>query len=399
MQNRVHLLSGLRARLRISLLLVLALVISGCSIFGGSKDPFEPAKLERYSAAFKVKKVWSRKLGGSTELLRLSLGPASSGDVVVAVAHSGRVSAFDAAKGRKRWSVKTKLPLAGGAAVDDRYVAVGSINGVVVLLSLEDGKEIWRQNVASEVLAAPALAPGQVIVRTVDGRITALSTVDGAELWFNQQSMPRLSLRGTSTPIVIGRVVVCGFDNGRLAAYNLSDGNALWDVMLAPPSGRTEIERLIDLDSSAVLVGNDLYAISYQGRLASIAAESGQLLWSQELSSYAGIAGDATSIYASLSDGELLAVSSASGRELWRSGSLLNRDITGPALHEGSVVVGDFQGYVHWFDAFTGEIEARVKVDGDRISAVPLVVGDMLYVTSDGGKIAAYRIVRKPSRS
>ena len=394
MQHRFKLLAGLQTGMRLALLL-LAVASSGCSIFGGNKDPSPPAKLERFDAAFKVQKVWSRDVGGNAELLRLSLGPASNGDVVIAMSSKGRVSAFDAVKGRKLWSVKTKLPLAGGAGVDSRYVAAGSIYGVVVLLSLEDGKEIWRTNVASEVLSAPALAPGAVIVRTVDGRITALSTEDGDELWFNQQSMPRLSLRGVAAPIVIAGAVVFGFYNGRLAAYQLSDGDVLWDVMLAPPSGRTEIERLIDLDSTAVLVGNDLYAISYQGRLASVAAESGQLLWSQELSSYSGIAGDSTSIYVATTDSELMSVSSASGRELWRLELLLNRGITGPVLHERSVVVGDYKGYLHWFDVFTGELEARVRLDRKPVSAAPLVVGDLLYATSDGGEIAAYRIVRK----
>ncbi len=383
---------------RYLLLLVLAFALGACSLFGKDEDPFPPAELERFDTAFKIKRVWKKNVGGKGEQLRLSLGPASNGDVVVAASPKGRVSAFSADKGRKLWSVKTKLPLAGGSAVDSQYVAVGATDGTLVLLSLKDGKEIWRRSVNSEVLSAPALAPGQVIVRTVDGRISAFSTTDGRQVWFNQQSMPRLSLRGSSTPVVIGGSVVCGFDNGRLAAYDLSDGDALWDVMLAPPSGRTEIERLIDLDSTALRVGGDLYAVSYQGRLVSVAAESGQLFWSQDLSSYAGLAGDTTGIFVATAGSELVAVSNASGRELWRSEALLNRDITGPALHERSVVVGDFEGYLHWFDSFTGKLEARTRIGGDAVSAAPLVVGDLLYATSEGGDIAAYRIVRPKKR-
>ena len=373
---------------------VAALAVSGCSIFGGSDNPFPPAELERFDAAFKLKKVWSKGIGRNSSLLRLALGPASNGDVIVTTGPKGRVSAFDAKKGHKLWSKKTRMKLAGGAGVDGRYVAVGSTDGIVALLTLSDGSEIWRKPVTSEVLAAPALAPGQVIVRTVDGKITSLSTADGSELWLNQQSMPRLSLRGSSAPIVVAGAVICGFDNGHLVAYDLSDGDALWDVLLSPPSGRTEIERMIDLDSAAVIVGKDVYAISYQGRLAAIAGGSGRLLWSEELSSYAGIAGDASSIYVSTQDSELVAVSNASGREAWRSDVVLNRDITGPALQGDSVVVGDYKGYLHWFDVYTGELQARARVSGDRISAAPIVVGDMLYATSDSGKIAAYQIVR-----
>ncbi len=371
-----------------------ALAVSGCSVFGGSDNPFPPAELERFDSAFKLKKVWSKGIGRNSSLLRLALGPASNGDVIVTAGPKGRVSAFDAKNGRKLWSKKTRMKLAGGAGVDGSYVAIGSTDGIVSLLSLKDGSEIWRQPVSSEVLAAPALAPGQVIVHTVDGKITSLSTADGSELWVNQQSMPRLSLRGSSAPIIVAGAVICGFDNGHLVAYDLSDGDALWDVLLAPPSGRTEIERMIDLDSAAVTVGKDVYAISYQGRLAAIAGGSGRLLWSEELSSYAGIAGDASGIYVSTQDSELVAVSNASGLEVWRSDVVLNRDITGPALQGDSVVVGDYKGYLHWFDVYTGELQARARIGGDRVSAAPIVVGDILYATSDGGKIAAYQIVR-----
>ena len=379
---------------RVPLIAFAVFAVSGCSVFGGSENPFPPAELERFDAAFKLKKVWSKGIGRNSSLLRLALGPASNGEVIVTVGPKGRVSAFDAKKGRKLWSKKTRMKLAGGAGVDGSYVAIGSTDGFVALLSLSDGSEIWRQPVSSEVLAAPALAPGQVIVHTADGKITSLNITDGSELWINQQSMPKLSLRGSSAPIIVAGAVICGFDNGHLVAYDLSDGDALWDVLLAPPSGRTEIERMIDLDSAAVVVGNDVYAISYQGRLAAIAGGSGRLLWSEELSSYAGIAGDASTIYVSTQDSELVAVSNASGRETWRSGVVLNRDITGPALQGDSVVVGDYEGYLHWFDVYTGALQARARVSGDRISAAPIVVGDTLYATSDSGKIAAYQIVR-----
>jgi len=383
------------AAARAGLLVLLALAIAGCSLFGGDEDPFPPAELERFKSTLKVKRAWSRNIGGGTELLRLSLGPASNGDLIVAASHKGKVSAYSADKGRQAWRVKTKLPLSGGAGVDSKYVAVGSIDGTLVLLSIEDGSEIWRRQMSGEILSAPALTTGLVIVRTVDGRLTALSTEDGSEVWFIQQSMPRLSLRGSSAPIVIGGAVICGFDNGRLAAYDLSGGDTLWDVMLAPPSGRTEIERLIDLDSDAVVVGRDIYAVSFQGRLVSIAAEGGQILWAEDVSSYAGIAADSSSIYLSSERSELVSYSNASGRELWRSDTLLNRDITGPAKHGSSVVVGDFEGYLHWFDSLTGTLQARSKAGGDPVSTAPLVVGDMLYATTDGGRLVAYRIVRK----
>jgi len=367
-------------------------VVGACSIFNKDEDPNPPAKLERFKASIKVKKVWSDGVGDGVELLRLSLGPASDGSIVVAASHDGRVTAYDAVKGKKRWSQKTGLPLSGGTGVNDNVVAVGTISGELLALSAENGQKLWSAGLTSEVLAAPAVGQGRVIVRTVDGRLTAFDADDGTQLWFVQQSVPRLSLRGTSAPMINGPAVICGFDNGRLAAYDLVNGDELWNVMLAPPSGRTEIERLIDINSQPAIVGNDVFAVSYQGRLAGIAIGGGQLLWSQEVSSYSGLAANFSGVFVSASDSKLAAFTGASGRELWTNDKLLNRQISGPAIQGNSVVVGDFEGYLHWVDGLTGKLQARTKAGGDPITAAPLVSNDMLYVVNDGGKLVAYKI-------
>jgi len=367
--------------------------LSACSIFKGDEDPNPPAKLERFKASIKVKKAWSSGVGDGTELLHLSLGPSVNGNMVVAAAHDGKVVAFNAENGKRLWRTKTDLPLSGGTAVNDGLVAVGSNSGFVVALSAENGKELWRAPMSGEVLAAPAIGGGQVLVRTVDGKLSALSATDGKLLWFVQQSVPRLTLRGTSGPVINGQAVVCGFDNGRLAAYDMASGDEFWNVMLAPPSGRTEIERLIDINSLPVIVGRDIFAVSYQGRLAGIALEGGQLLWSVDVSSYNGIAADYTSVYATATNSEISAHSNGSGRELWRNTQLLNRDVTSPVLQKKSLVVGDFQGYLHWIDPLTGQLQARAKTGGDPIAGDPVVANDRLFVMTEDGKLVSYRIV------
>jgi len=173
----------------------------------------------------------------------------------------------------------------------------------------------------------------------------------------------------------------------------------IWDVLMDPPSGRTELERLIDINSSPVVAGSDVYASAYQGRLGAVALESGQLLWSREMSSHSGLSVDLSSIFVTNTVSELIAMSRGSGRELWRRKDLRNRDVTAPAILGSSVVVGDFEGYLHWFDLKTGELQSRVKTGGERISSQPLVLNDMLYVLADSGSLYAFRIkADKPGR-
>ncbi len=378
--------------IRLFMLLLISVTLTSCGLFSGDDDDEgAPAELVKYERTLRIKKVWSRKLGDSAEHLRLALGAASDGTTIFAAAHDGRVSAFSASDGDRQWLKKTKLPLSAGPALGADIIVLGSSNGDVIALNQADGQERWRTTVSSEVLAAPAVTANSVLVRTVDGKLVALDIADGAEAWFVQQSVPRLSVRGTGEPVVAGNVAVCGFDNGKLAAYNLDDGSLLWDVLLSPPSGRTEVDRLSDLNASIRIVGNDIYVAGYQGVLAVLAIESGQVMWTRDISSHSGVGVDLNNLYVSRDNSGLIAMTRAAGRELWRQESLLNRDISGPTPFGGSVVVGDFEGYLHWFNAATGVLQDRVRAGGERIMTAPLVVNEMLYVVTDGGKLFAFR--------
>jgi outer membrane protein assembly factor BamB len=378
--------------------MLLIFMVAGCSLFGGDDVEDPPTKLVKFKPTLKIKKMWSSGVGHGAEHLRLALAAASDGSRLYAGDHDGNVLAFDAVKGSRLWRTKTKLPLSAGPAVGESIVVLGSSNGDVIALDALEGRELWRVSVSSEVLASPVVTSSLVLVRTVDGRLVALSIEDGSQIWFVQQSVPRLSVRGTGAPVVSKRVVICGFDNGKLAAYELGDGTMIWEALLAPPSGRTEVDRLSDLNSTVTVVGEDIYVVGYQSRLSSVAIESGQVLWSREISSHTGIGIDMNNLYVAGAAGDVVALS-RSGQELWRSELLLYRDVTGPTGYRSSVVVGDFDGYLHWFDAATGDIQARVRAGAERVMAPPLVVDEMLYVLTDGGKLHAFKDVTVKKKS
>ncbi len=371
-------------------------LLGGCGMFGGEEvEEDTPAELIDFKPALKIKKVWSAKIGDSSEFQRLALTPASDGSRVFAAAVDGKVAAFDAVTGKKIWRVKTKLALSAGPSVNGHIVVLGSSDGDLIALNARDGQELWRITVSSEVLAPPALTDTDVFVTTVDGKLSAFNLLDGEESWVVVQSVPRLSVRGTGSPVVVRNKVVCGFDNGKVAAYQADNGAMLWEVLLHPPSGRTEVDRLADINSTVSIVGSDLYAVGYQGRLAALALESGQILWARDVSSYSGVSADTSNVYVAGAQGEVIALSRGAGREVWRREILRFRDITRPTPFGRSVVVGDFEGYLHWFSAANGVLQARKRAGSDRISSAPLVVNDMLYVLTDGGKLFAFKEVTR----
>jgi outer membrane protein assembly factor BamB len=382
------------ARLRIAAAsAAFAVALGGCG--GRSKDASEPpAELTQFEQTLDVVRVWSSKVGGKSERLRLGLRPATDGARIFAGAYDGQVASFDAVTGDKVWSIETELPLTAGPGFADGLLAFGTANGDLIALDAATGQERWRETIGSEILASPAVGSGVVAVRTVDGRLRGFSAANGMMLWAVEQNLPTLTLRGNTAPRVSGTLVVSGFNNGRVAAYEIANGDAAWEVAIANPTGRSELERLVDVSAGLSIVGNDVYVVGYHGRAVGIDLETGVVLWQQELSSYAGLGADINNVYVTSDFDAVVALDRQAGTQLWRQEALRLRDLTAPTRYANTLVVGDFEGYVHWLSPDNGEFLARERAAGQRISAAPLVVGQNVYVQGDDGTIAAYTVRR-----
>jgi outer membrane protein assembly factor BamB len=355
------------------------------------KTALPPAELVDINRSLAVKELWSARVGDGEERLRLALGIAEDAGVLYAASRDGDVVALDPTNGRTRWEAETVDDLSAGPAAGGGLVVVGSTSGKVIALDAETGKLRWEANARGEVLAAPVVAGDRVIVRLVDGRLRGLNAADGKEAWMVEDIVPRLTLRGTAPPVAAGDVVICGFDSGRVMAVTLASGEILWQAQVASPRGRTELERLADVDAAVRVAGDVVYAVGYQGRIAMIALDSGQLWWARDLSSYRGIGLDDDQLYVATSDGDLVALRRRDGGTVWQQKGLARRALGVPAMHGGAVVVGDFEGYLHWIDRSNGRFVARERPGRTRISAAPIVDGDRLFVIDEAGRVAAFR--------
>ena len=370
---------------------VLALTaLVACSHTSKSKKTDKPAALVKFSAQFQPVRVWNVTLGKSEPKLRLGLAPAIDSNRVYGASPHGDVVALDLANGRRVWQRHLKLALSGGPGAGNGLVLVCSSGGTVVALGAADGAERWRVELNSELLAAPVVTTDLVVVRTVDGKLYGLEATDGHQRWVADQQVPRLTLRGTSRPVIAGEFAVSGFDNGRLMAVTLAAGTTAWDVAVGQARGSSELQRLIDIDSPAVADGDDLFAVAFQGRAVRLARDTGREIWSHEISSYRGLAADALGVYVSTAGGEVARLDRASGAERWLQNGLLRRSLTAPALQGSRVVVADFQGYIHWLGMENGAFQARAN-GGARITSAPQVAGNLVVVQTDKGAIEAWR--------
>lgn len=381
---------------QLAAILVLGALLGGCSAmsgFLGDEDNTEPpAELQDLEEPVALKRLWSTSIGVGHDSQFVRLVPAATEDRILAADRRGRVVAYDTESGKRLWETRTDAPVSAGPGVGDGLVLLGTSDARVLALELEDGAILWEAAVSSEVLSVPQIDRGVVVVQSVDGNVAGLDAIDGGQLWIYDRDVPVLTLRGTSTPAVGFGAVIAGFASGKLAALTIEEGFVAWETSVAVPRGRSEIERMVDIDGDPIIMGSAVYVASYQGRVAVVDAQSGSLGWTRDMSSHAGIGVDFAQVYVTDQDSSVWALTRESGGTVWKQDQLANRALTPPAPFDNYVAVGDFEGYVHLLSRYDGHLAGRVKVDGKGVSSRPLVVGDTLYVYGNGGTLAAYRL-------
>lgn len=388
-----------RILISLSLASLLAIGLGGCSWFGSKEDINPPAPLVEFTAQFQPQSLWQTKTEVKLDNHFLKLSPVLFGQQLILTSPDGEVESLNIENAERLWRTSLKFDLTSGAGVGEDMILLGGRKGEVIALTAADGKELWRiprkaadgvpavPGISSEILSPPQVARGIVVVRSVDGKLTALSAKDGTNLWSYQRQVPLLSLRGTSAPIIDGSVVYAGFDNGRLSAINLSDGKPLWETRLSQPSGRSELERMVDIDADLHMFRGTLFITGFQGRTAAVDISNGEILWNKDTSSYTGLAVDIVNLYLSDSQGHVQAFDRYTGRVLWKQDKLQYRRLTAPINQGDYIVVGDFAGYLHWLRKDDGQFAARLETDKSGLRVAPLASDNGLIVLTNNGQL------------
>ncbi len=377
----------IRALLRLAPV-VLALLV-GCSSETDNTEP--PAELTDIANPLRLVVNWKLDTRAAENSAAYRLQPLLIGDRVYTIDTEGSVVCVDAANGRRLWRYETGLAsitgLGGGAGL---LVASSRDGAVAAYREEENGLELaWHIGIDSEIRATPVLDGEQIFVRSVDGKLRSLSAADGSQQWVLSHRVPALSLTGNSEPLVVGEQVFVGMDDGKLLAIDRNSGEVGWEATISLPGGRTEVERLVDVDGRFVIRDGVIYVSAFQGRLAAVQAVSGDLLWTRDFSSYQAIDIDTEALYLSAENSHLWSIDRRTGAAFWKQDVLHARRITAPAILDDKIVVADFEGYLHWFNRDDGELVGRIKFSGERSYVQPLVWQDAVLTLDENGLLAS----------
>ena len=377
------------------ILLCSIFIISSCSSMDGLRfwksdeiDPDEPKELVAFSNQKNIVIEWKNSFKGENEIGNFL--PDFSAQNLFFSDASGNVSSINASTGDRNWSIELNF-LASGTSAGFGLVVVSDIDGNVIAVDQNDGSKLWSTNVKGEVLSKVAIDAKVVVVKTGSGELLGLDRENGEILWSYRSKLPLLTVRGSSSPVIVDDLVYVSFDNGRLGVFELNSGFQVWDGAISYVKGVSELENLIDSDSSPVVDGGLIYTTNYQGNLNIFDTAQKRSVWSYETSSF----------YSPIvSRGMLTIVEANSGlrsfalktlQESWTNDDYINRDLSNAVSYKGSLVVGDFEGYVHVIDTLNGKTIGRKKISRKPIKSI-LSRSDSLYVIDEAFNLHSINI-------
>ncbi|GAA3911553.1 outer membrane protein assembly factor BamB [Litoribacillus peritrichatus] len=381
----------MKAFLKHAVALTLLAGVVGCS----STDENEaalPAELVDFTPVMEADVVWDRWAGDGTEGKWLQLKPAVSGDSVFVCDSDGDCYSYDRHTGDKQWHTDVDLRVSGGVGAGNGYVALGTLDGELVVLNAEDGSEAFRKKLTSEILSSPGIKDNLLVAQAQNGHVYGFSLETQEQIWHYDASLPLLSLRGTADPVITDKVTYASFANGKVVALSNDSGSTLWEKRISIPSGKSDLEKLSDVDGTPFVTFDTMYAVGFNGFIRAVDLFSGRTRWQKEFSSYVGPGFGFGQVYLSLDNGHLVALDDRSSSVNWKLEDLSNRRLTKPVTMGNYVIVGDFEGYLHFVSQLSGTFADRIRIDSYGLISDPVVVGDMLYIYSSDGTLAAVKI-------
>jgi outer membrane protein assembly factor BamB len=406
--------------LRLLTVLALSALVAGCSWFswipgvgGGDEEEesLEPAKLVSFTAELDIDREWKIKVGEGLGKKYVRVNPGVVADRIIAADAYGSVVAVDRFTGKRIWQTQFDQAagkgfglsalldrsdpsfVSGGIGIGEGLALLGTTRGEVVALSVADGSEMWRSNVGTEIGSTPVTADDRVFVQSIDGKLTALDSESGEGLWTYNSQVPRLTLRGTSSPVVANDVVYTGFASGKVSALRVENGEPIWEQRIMLPEGRSELERIVDVDASPLIAAGALFAVAYQGRAIGMSLRDGRPRWERDSSSFLNMAEGYGQLYIVDDEDTITAIDQNTGDVVWQQEAFARRKLTAPLAFSNYIFVGDDEGYLHAIAQRDGRLLGRIKVGGKGLRSNLIVVDGVVYASDNKGTLHAFKAV------
>lgn len=380
-------------KLKLFFLVIFTVAISGCNyITGGSDNSIPPMALTDIKPSKELKKVWQAKVGEGASGSYLKLSPLLLNNKIITVDAKGHMQARELKSGKVLWQSNVEHNITQGVAGNESKLFISSADGALLAYSTKDGKELWQRKLKKSILNNPVISGNELYLQTADGTLYAFEATNGKLRWEYKLLTPDLTLYTTSSPVIWRDNIIAGYASGRIVAFDRKSGMPIWERQIAEPRGSSIIKKMVDITAKPFIYNGILYTVSFQGNMQAINLTNGQVEWTKELSAINDINTNGKHLFVSDTDGYVWALNRYNGRVLWKQKNMSMRDLSGVAYSDNTILVGDYEGYLHGLSPEDGDFVARTKLAKSGIRVAPQVKDGIIYILDNSGNLAAYSI-------
>ena len=374
------------------LIIFLSVLLFSCSSNDDKSEELKAAKLVSFDETMALKKNWSIDVGSGQDKRFAKLTPAVQDGIIYASDVDGKILAYDYKNRKRLWKVDIKKDISASVGVFGALISVGTYDGEVIAIDATNGEVLWQSQASSEILGVPVVSRNAVVVQTIDGRLFAYSSKNGESLWRYDHTVPALTIRGTADPVISRNQVIAAFGNGQLVSLNLSDGSLQWSARVSQPKGRTELEKMVDIDGTPIVSGGLVYAATYHGAIAAMSKAQGQVIWKADASTFNSLAVTSSQVFVVDERSHVIAFDSASGAVDWKNDQLHRRGLRAPVAFDRYIAAIDDDGHLHVLNQNDGAFAYRFKPSGKKFLSAPLAYEEGILLLSGNGTLSSYRV-------
>lgn len=370
-------------------LAVLSIALVGCSSNKIKVEEAKPNPLPKLAQSKSLVPVFSHDVSATEQADPLRLQLDVDNGVIFALDPKGEVAAY---RGKQRiWEKKvSKRGLSSGVTAAEGLVIVGNQKGQLFALDQASGEQKWQAQLSGALLSPSLVQAGRVITLANDGTVFAHDLMTGQQVWAYKLQNAQFSLRGLASPVNLdGRTILVASSNAYVYAIDALSGVPRMQRRVAVNNGRSDIQRLNDIDGDPVVAGRFMVTSSFQGQVTVTDLAAMQVVWSEDASSNKRPEVADNKVFVAKTDGKLVAYDLGTGQLAWENDSLLNRQLSNPVMLGSDLVVGDLDGVLHLLDPNSGQLVGRSKTSGEVRSL--RVIDNQLYVSTRKGALSVWQ--------
>jgi outer membrane protein assembly factor BamB len=263
--------------------------------------------------------------------------------------------------------------------------------GFIYSIDTQTGKTIWQQNYGIPFSSHLNFHKGVLYVVNQNSRLYAFNPLDGQKIWSFESLSGLIKPSRSSNISLHDNKLLFSNDVGDITAIDLNQQVITWTKNIL--SQNSISNNLVFKISNILIDKKDVYVSSNSGDLFNLNLETGEIKWSQKLSSIQNHISTDKYLFVLTENGFVIAFNKINGTILWSlnltkfsKNNKTTLDYYGLLLASNNLYATSSNGDIYKISANDGKYISHKKINND-LSRAPIIVDNKLLILNRSSEL------------